>query len=181
MTTRSTDREAPAPESASPWVVRWAALIEPSARVLDLACGAGRHARFLAARGHHVTAVDRDAAALADLADTPGITALCRDLEDGPWPFDEREFGAVVVTNYLYRPRLPLLLHVLERRGVLVYETFARGNERFGRPRNPDFLLFPGELLDVCRAQCRIVAYEDVEVDRPRPAMVQRIVAVRID
>jgi len=179
MMIATTESSAPREDLPSPWVVRWSALLPPSATVLDFACGAGRHARFLAARGHRILAVDRDAEKLSILAEVPGITTSHQDLESGAWTFQEREFSAVVVTNYLFRPRLPLLLQVLDRGGVLVYETFAQGNERFGRPSNPDFLLLPGELLEVCRAQFRIVAYEDVEVDKPRPAMVQRIAAVR--
>ena len=139
--------------------------------MLDVACGGGRHARCFAARGHTVEAVDRDAVALASLRNVASVTALCADIEGGPGLTLGRTFDAVVVTNYLHRPLFPLLLDALAPGGVLIYETFALGNERFGRPSNPDFLLQPGELLESCAAALRVIAYEDVYVDTPRPAM----------
>ncbi len=147
-------------------------------RVLDVACGSGRHARFFAARGHPVEAVDRDAAVLAALAGIPDVTARCADLEGGPWPYGRQQFAGIVVANYLHRPLFPRLLAGLEPGGALIYETFAAGTERYGRPSNPDFLLKPGELLEVVRGRLRVVAYEDLFVSDPRPAMVQRICAV---
>ncbi len=159
----------------SPWVVRWAPLIRPGGEVLDLACGAGRHARHLAALGCEVVAVDRDPALLRD--PPAGVQVLGADLEAGPWPFPGRRFDAIVVTNYLHRPLLPALAGSLAPGGILVYETFARGNERFGRPSNPDFLLAPGELLEAVRGRLRVLAYEDLVVDSPRPAAVQRLCA----
>jgi SAM-dependent methyltransferase len=166
-------------ETPSAWVCRWADRIAPGGRVLDVACGRGRHALWLAARGHPVEAVDRDPALLAELAATPGIVTRCADLESGAWPYVGQAFAAIVVVNYLHRPLFPHLLAALAPRGVLIYETFAAGNERYGRPANPDFLLRPGELLDVARSALRVLAYEDLFVADPKPAMIQRICAMR--
>jgi catechol 2,3-dioxygenase-like lactoylglutathione lyase family enzyme len=139
----------------------------------------GRHARYFAARGHAVEAVDRDSATVSALAGVDNVTARCADLESAAWPYTGKTFGAVVVTNYLHRPLFPDLLASVAMGGVLIYETFALGNERFGRPANPDYLLKPGELLHIVRDHFRVVAYEDVYVERPRPAMVQRVCARR--
>ncbi len=165
----------------SPWLVRWAHLIAPGARVLDLACGHGRHARWLAARGAHVTAVDRDAAALATMAALTGVTTLIADLEGAPWPFAPGEtFDAVVVTNYLHRPLFNAIAASVAPGGVLIYETFAHGNERYGKPSNPLFLLAPGELLAVAgEAGLRVAGFEDVTLPAPRAACVQRLCATR--
>jgi SAM-dependent methyltransferase len=161
-------------------MARFATLAPPGGAVLDLACGNGRHARLFRRLGHDVTAVDRDAGALAALAGDGGIETLRADLEDGsPWPTGERRFAAVVVANYLHRPLLPRIVAAVDDGGVLIYETFAAGNERFGRPSNPDFLLRPGELLEAVRGTLRVVAFEDGRVETPRPAAVQRICAVR--
>ena len=164
---------------ASAWVARWTSLIRPGGEVLDVACGSGRHARLLAAQGFEVVAVDRDPGLFPD--PPPGVTLVGADLEAGPWPFAGRLFDAIVVTNYLHRPLLPVLADSLAPGGVLVYETFARGNERFGRPSNPDFLLAPGELLELARGKLRVVAYEDLVVETPRPAALQRLCARRED
>ncbi|MDP1603431.1 MAG: class I SAM-dependent methyltransferase [Legionella sp.] len=161
----------------SAWVQRWAPLVPAGGSVLDVACGGGRNALFFAARGHPVDAVDRDSSVLATLARQSGITALCADIESGPWPYAGRQFAGVVVTNYLHRPLFPFLLAALAPGGVLIYETFAQGNEAYGRPANPDFLLRPGELLGVVGA-AQVVAFENLYVDQPRPAMAQRICAV---
>ena len=119
---------------------------------------------------------------LADLAGRPGLEVVAADLEDGGrFPLAGRRFAGVVVTNYLYRPILPALVHAVAPGGALIYETFAKGNEKFGRPANPDHLLNPGELLETVRGQLRVVAYEDRIVRRPWPAAVQRICAVRED
>ena len=162
----------------SAWVVRWAERIPPAGRVLDVACGSGRHARYFAARGHPVEAVDRDPAMLGGLAGVAGVTTRCADLEAGSWPYPDEQFAGIVVTNYLHRPLFPRLLAGLAGDGVLIYETFAAGNERYGRPANPDFLLEPGELLEVARGRLRVIAYEDLFVPDPKPAMVQRICAI---
>jgi SAM-dependent methyltransferase len=163
----------------SPWVARWARLI-PEGAVLDLACGHGRHARLLAARGHDVTAVDRDPQALAALAGAARVTTLEADLEGGnPWPLPGRSFAGIVVTNYLHRPLFPRLLESLAPGGVLIYETFALGNERFGRPSNPHFLLRAGELLDAFSADLTVVAFEQGFVSAPCPAVVQRFCGAR--
>lgn len=164
-------------EAASAWVVQWSPLIRPGGEVLDLACGGGRHAGYLASLGHEVLAVDRDVASFGE--PPPAVALVQADLESGPWPFSKRRFDAIVVTNYLHRPLLPLLVASLEPGGVLIYETFAVGNERFGRPSNPDFLLRPGELLEAVRGTLRVVAYEDRVVEVPRPAAIQRICARR--
>jgi len=163
----------------SRWVRDWAHLVVSGGAVLDVASGAGRHARFFASRGHAVTAIDRDATALDMLRDTPLITALVADLEGAPWPLPEdAAFAAVVVTNYLHRPLFPQLLRALAPGGVLVYETFAQGNESVGKPSNPAFLLASGELLEAVRGRLRVVAFQDGFIAQPRPAYVQRICAV---
>ena len=164
--------------TASPWVRRFAHLVPPG-EVLDLACGSGRHARLFAALGHPVLALDRDPQALAAAAG-PGIVTLEHDLEaeGAAWPFAPGRFAGIVVTNYLHRPLFAHLAAALAPGGILVYETFARGNERFGKPSNPAFLLAPGELLDMARDHgLTVLAYEDGRVDAPRPARVQRLCA----
>ncbi|MFI4922163.1 MAG: class I SAM-dependent methyltransferase [Burkholderiales bacterium] len=161
----------------SDWVCRFVKLIPAGGTVLDLACGTGRHARLLAGLGYRVEAVDRDEFHLQTLRGVEGVTVRLADLEDGPWPYARRQFAGITVCNYLHRPLFPRLLEALEQEGVLIYETFAVGNERFGKPSNPDFLLKPGELLEVVRGQLRVIAYEDVFVSQPKPAMVQRICA----
>lgn len=164
----------PAPSN---WIRRWSHLLAPGATVLDVACGTGRHLRWFAGRGHAVVGVDRNAQALAPLA---GLGELVQaDLEQGPWPFDGRQFGAVVVTRYLWRPLLPTLLASVAPGGVLLYETFAVDNASVGRPANPDFLLQHGELLRHCAGpQWHVVGYEDGFLAQPE-RFVQRIAAVR--
>ena len=161
----------------SSWIVQWAGLIAPGAAVLDVAAGRGRHSRFFADRGHQVTAVDRDTSRTAF---HPDIGSVQADLEDGsPWPLPGRTFGAVVVTNYLHRPLFPVLLDALAPGGVLLYETFMEGNQRFGEPSPPDFLLKDGELLDLVHGRLSVTAYEARMISEPRMAMVQRIAARR--
>jgi SAM-dependent methyltransferase len=156
-------------------VQRWAHLVPAGGRVLDVACGRGRHLRWLAQQGHPVTGVDRDAEALATLHGVGELVAA--DMENGPWPFAHRSFAGVVVTNYLWRARLPDIVASVAAGGVLLYETFAQGNETVGKPSRADFLLAPGELLQAC-AGLRVVAYEDGFLDAPA-RFVQRIAAVR--
>lgn len=163
-------------ETASSWVERWAHLVPPGGSVLDVACGWGRHTRFFAQRGCRVTAVDRDAEALGALA---GIgETVHADIENGPWPFAGRTFDGVVVTNYLWRALLPAIVAAVAPDGVLIYETFAAGNEAFGKPSRPDFLLQPGELLRACEG-LHVVAYEHGRLEAPA-RIVQRIAAVRL-
>jgi SAM-dependent methyltransferase len=166
-------------QAPSPWIVRWAFLIAPGADVLDLACGTGRHARYLSARGCAVVAVDRDPDAIATLATVTGVFTRVADLEGGPWPFAPASFDAVVVANYLHRPLFGPILDALRPSGMLLYETFMLGNERFGRPSNPDFLLRPSELLEVVRGRLEVVAFEQGETAAPRAAVVQRICALK--
>ncbi len=142
----------------SPWITHHGPLIRPGGSVLDVACGGGRHARWLLARGHALTLVDRDTAYVADLTDQAEI--ITADLENGGvWPLAGRAFDAVVVTNYLYRPRLPDIITAVAPGGVLLYETFMRGHERFSRPRDPAHLLAPGELLEAVAGRLQVVAF----------------------
>ena len=158
----------------SPWIVRWSHLVPPGGSVLDVACGAGRHMRWFSDRGHRVCGVDRAPEAIDAVA---GLgEAVLADIEQGPWPFAGRRFDAVVVTNYLWRPRLPDIVAAVAPGGVLLYETFAAGNETVGKPSRPDFLLAPGELLAAC-AGLRVVAYEDGFLESPE-RFVQRVAAV---
>lgn len=162
--------------SPSAWVRRFLPLIRPSGLLLDLAAGSGRHTRLLRRGGYSVRAVDRDVSALLPLADA-GCEVRQIDLETGaPWPLGEG-YDGIVVTNYLYRPLFPAIGRAVAPGGVVIYETFALGNERFGRPQNPDFLLRPGELLEAF-AMLTVVAFEQGEVAAPRPAVIQRVVAV---
>lgn len=155
-------------------------LLPAGGMVLDLACGSGRHARLLAAQGHPVLAVDRDAEALSALADCPGVETLVADLEGADWPLTGRQFAGVVVTNYLWRPRLPEVCALLASGGVLIYETFMVGNEVYGKPSNPDFLLRSQELRAVAAAAgLREIAFEEGYVATPKPALRQAICAVR--
>jgi SAM-dependent methyltransferase len=172
----STPHALSAPSS---WLLRWAHLLTPGARVLDLACGRGRHLRWLAERGFAVTGIDRDSAALAASHDlvAGGVELIAADLEAGPWPCPGRQFDAVVVANYLWRPLWPDLLGALAPGALLLYETFASGNQSVGKPSRPDFLLQPGELLQVC-AGLHIVAYEDGFLDDPA-RFVQRAAVLR--
>ena len=155
----------------SAWVTRWAALVTRGP-VLDVASGSGRHSRLFAARNLPVVAGDREA------QEIPGVRFVKADLEDGgPWPFAGQRFGAIVVTNYLHRPLFPLLAAALDEGGVLIYETFMLGNERYGRPSNPNFLLRPGELLAAFGA-LTVVAFEQGNGGK---AVVQRICVIRGD
>jgi SAM-dependent methyltransferase len=162
-------------QDASAWVRRWSHLAPAGGTVLDVACGAGRHMKWFAGRGHAVTGVDVSAEALATAGQYGEV--IQADIENGPWPFAQRRFDAVVVTHYLWRPLLPAIAAAVAPGGVLIYETFAAGNETVGKPSRADFLLQPGELLAAAQG-LRVVAYEDGFLDAP-PRFVQRIAAVR--
>ena len=181
----------------SPWVARFAHLVALGAPVLDVACGQGRHSLFFLERGHKVTAVDIEIGAMAALSGRAGLELVQADLEGpggaaalavmsgalgapgGAWPFGGRQFGAVVVVNYLWRPLFPALIAAVAPGGVLLYDTFGVGQERFGRPRNPDHLLRPGELLEAVRGKLEVRAYECGEVGEPIAAVRQSLCAVR--
>jgi SAM-dependent methyltransferase len=163
----------------SAWVARFASLIRPRERVLDVAAGSGRHTRLLRRLGFKVLAADRDTAALmAEFLGDPECRIVPVDLEDGAEWCLGYGYDGIVVTNYLHRPLFPILAEALGPGGVLIYETFMQGNELFGRPSNPDFLLRPGELLEAFAGRFTTVAFEQGEVATPRPAMVQRLAAV---
>lgn len=169
------DRRQPDPD---PWIVSWLDRLATGSRVLDFACGTGRHARAAAALGLEVVAADHDAQALAAVGE--GVHTVQAELEVAPWPFAAASFDAVIVSNYLFRSRLDLLCGLIRPTGVLLYQTFALGNETFGRPRNPDFLLEPGELLEVAgRNGLHVLAYEDGILGAPPRARIQRMVACR--
>jgi SAM-dependent methyltransferase len=166
--------------SASPWIEGHCRRIAVGSRVLDLACGGGRHTRLLAGLGYRVLAVDRDLAALAGLSGMPGVETRGLDLETADWPLSGQRFAGVVVSNYLWRPHLPNLLACLAPGGVLIYETFMLGNEAYGKPSNPKFLLRPGELREMVKAAgLDEVAFAEGYADQPWPAMRQAIVAKR--
>jgi len=167
-------------EAPSAWVVRWIGYPGARVSVLDLAAGAGRHARFCAGRGFAVTAVDRDATALAALHEVAGVKVLHADLEGAPWPFARAAFDIIIVTNYLHRPLFGAISDTLRAGGLLIYETFMIGNERLGRPANPAFLLQPGELPAAFAETTRVVGFEQGRVNAPKPAVVQRFCGVRL-
>ena len=170
------------PLRPSPWVERFIPLLPHGRPVLDLACGGGRHSLLLLESGFQVTSLDRDASQISSIFPLfPNMLEILEtDLEDGTaYPLGDRLFGGVIVTNYLHRPILPDIIANLEPGGALIYETFALGNERYGKPSNPDFLLRPGELLEAVQGQLLVKAYEDLIVEDPKPAAVQRICAVR--
>ena len=175
----SFDRPQQPASAVSAWVARFAPLIAPGGHVLDLAAGQGRHTRFLLARGHRVTATDIDVTGLRDLEQHEGCEIIEADLETGKWPFIGRAFDGIVVTNYLHRPHFPHLCRALAPGGVLLFESFGAGNESYGRPRNPDFLLQPGELLAAFAGELQVVAYEHGLEQVPRPAVRQRLCGVR--
>jgi SAM-dependent methyltransferase len=162
-------------EAPSPWVRQWTHLIAPGGSVLDVACGHGRHMQWLQAQGLKVVGVDREPQAIVQVS--AWGEAILADIENGPWPLSGRQFDALVVTNYLWRPLWPRLLESLAPGGVMIYETFAAGQETIGKPSRPEFLLRPGELLTLCQS-LRVVAFEDGYQPTP-PKYVQRIVARR--
>ena len=163
----------------SAWVCRFASLIKPHGRVLDLACGTGRNTLWLAGQGWQVEAVDRDAASLAPLQGLANITTRQADLENAAWPYTGQMFDAIVVCRYLHRPLLPLLADSLTTQGILIYETFMQGHELYGRPQNPDFLLKSNELLQAFMPDLTIIAFEQGKLEQSPPAVLQRICALR--
>ena len=165
------------PHSAGPsaWIERHSPLISRSGRILDIAAGKGRHTRYLLRKGHSVIAVDKNLSSLRNIKNAR-LSLIQVDLETGDsWPYKEGMFAGVVVTNYLYRPLFGPIIASLAPGGVLIFETFARGNEKFGKPNNPDYLLEPDELIRVTLNKLHIIAYEDLIVEQPRPAHIQRI------
>lgn len=171
------DRHGAAGEP-SPWVRRFIGGVREGGQALDLACGGGRHLRLAHALGHYVVGVDRDTSGVADLAGKPNVELMMVDLEcGGPWPLAGRKFAGVIVTNYLWRPILANVVDSVSRHGVLIYETFAAGNEQFGRPANPDHLLRPGELIEAVHGRLTVIAYENVMLTNP-DRVVARVAAV---
>jgi SAM-dependent methyltransferase len=167
-------------EPPSSWIVKYAPLIRKSGRILDLACGSGRHAIWLTKQGYQVDALDRDAKALANMAGIDNIDVYIVDLEAGDWPDSGQRYDGIIVSRYLYRPLLSRLAELLNPGGMLIYETFMVGNERYGKPSNPDFLLLPNELLEIYSPLLSVIAFEQGEVETPRPAVTQRICAKKI-
>lgn len=163
----------------SAWVRRFAPLIKQGGRVLDLASGSGRNARWLAELGYLVEAVDRDAAALDSMQGLANIRLQLADLENTAWPYGNQQFDGIVVCRYLYRPLLPLLAASLAAQGILIYETFMVGHEAYGRPQNADFLLRPNELLQAFVPQLTPVAFEQGLIVQPQTAVIQRICLVK--
>lgn len=171
-----TNPSTPAPSS---WITHYADLFTPNSHVLDLACGSGRHARLFIKHNHCVTVVDRNLDGVADLAGNSHATLIEADLENAPWSLAGRQYDAIVVCNYLHRPLMPCIIESVAPGGLLLYDTFAVGNEQFGRPRNPDFLLRPNELLDLLPVDFIVRGYQHGRVDTPKPAVRQRLCAVR--
>ena len=169
--------KAGAVEAPSAWVCRYAAQIRPGGAVLDLACGRGRNARWLASQGWQVEAVDQDAAVLDAMQGIAGIRTTLADLENAAWPYTGRQFDGIVVCRYLHRPLLPMLAEALAPGGVLIYETFMQGQAAFGRPSHPDYLLQADELHSAYAQALTIVAFEQGRFDEPKPVMLQRICA----
>lgn len=164
-------------ENISPWIKKFAPLIKHKGRVLDLACGTGRHAIWLAQQGFEVDAIDRDPIAISTMKDTKNITSYAQDLETNTPPKFEHNYDGIIVSRYLHRPLLKMLAEILNPGGVLIYETFMLGNERYGKPSNPHFLLLPDELLNTYTPLLNIIDFEQGEEHRPRSAVIQRICA----
>lgn len=161
----------------SPFILKWLPEVKPGGSVLDLACGKGRHTRVCLERGFEVTAVDIDTRGLGDLAGAAKLTLVSADLENAPWPLGEAIFDAVIVTNYLWRPLFQNIRDAVAPGGLLLYETFAAGNERYGKPSRPDFLLQEGELEQAFAKGFEILISEQVVEQVPAPAVRQRLAA----
>ena len=171
------------PDKPSSWVTRFAPLI--TGEVLDVACGKGRHVRYFLSKGNTVTAIDKDLSGLSDIETNSRLNLIKIDLEKktdkGQNPLPIRPIGSVIVTNYLWRPLLPHIVGAVAKGHFLIYETFATGNEAFGRPKNSDYLLKPGELIEAVRDELQVVAYENLYSEEPRPSVLQRICAIRAE
>ena len=164
--------------AVSPWIARFAPLAAAGGSVIDLACGGGRHGRYFLKRHHSVSFLDKSLDGVADIADAPGVEMILADLENGdPWPLDHRQFATVIVVNYLYRPILPAIVEAVAPGGILLYETFAQGNERYGRPRNPDYLLAPGELIDAVAGRLTVIAYQHGSLGDDKSRAVKQCIA----
>ena len=175
-----TDRPEPTHDQTapSPWVLRFSGQVPEGGEVIDIACGAGRHGRHFLENGHQVTFVDIDTSRLDDLGGRSDVAVIETDLEtENFWPFTGHAYAGVIVTNYLWRPILPAIIDLVGPGGLLIYETFAVGNEAFGKPSNPDYLLQPDELLDAVDGKLDTLEFEQVEIETPKPAVVQRIAA----
>lgn len=160
-----------------PWIARHAPLLAANSAVLDIACGAGRHSLLLRQLGHQVSALDIDLAALRTEPEAVHIDLIEADIEAGPWPLGKRQFDGVVVTNYLWRPLMPTIRDSVRPGGLLFYETFMQGNEKYGRPANPDFLLKPDELRQLPAQEFEILEFEQGLVRGDKPAVKQSVVA----
>lgn len=171
---------SPAGDQPSVWIEHFSQLVPRGGPVLDLACGSGRHARTFLKKGHPVIALDRDVSAVQDLRGHPQVEILQSDLESGaPWPLGARTFACIVVVNYLYRPLYPAIAGAVAPGGILLYETFSLGHEKLGRPRNPDYLLRPGELLSAFGERLSVLAFEQGRIERSSgPAVKQFLCAV---
>ena len=164
------------------WVKRFAGIVPEYGPVLDLACGGGRHGRFLMELGHPVTFVDRNVTGLGDIAGLGEAVIVETDLETGsPWPQQlvQTKFAGIVVVNYLHRPHFPMIVESLTAGGVLIYQTFAQGNEKYGRPSNPDFLLRENELMEYFGKDLDVVEFEQGFFQEPKPAVIQKICACK--
>ena len=167
----------------APWFTRHASLVAAGARLLDVACGSGRHARLFAERGVQVTAVDRDAVALQSLTGVDGVAIEHRDIEREAWPYTPNSFDAMIVCNYLWRPNFDALLATLKPGGVLLYETFMDGNERYGKPSRPDFLLRSNELIARAHPAFRVVAFaegDELNASGESIAVKQKVAAIKL-
>lgn len=166
------------PTEPSPWILRFSDEIPAGGEVIDIACGSGRHGRLLLEKGHPVTFVDIDTEGLDDLGGRSDVAIIETDLEtEGFWPFTGHAYDGVIVTNYLWRPILPKIVDLVAPGGLLLYETFAAGNEAFGKPKNPDYLLKAEELLSAVDGKLEVLAFEQVEIETPKPAVIQHIAA----